>query len=498
MPKRYWLLIAALVIMPWTELQTVVAIAAWVAPVLLLRFSRTETSTVRAWLLVALVYLLAGLVQMRGQFLPVPTAMVMVIVGSVALVRSIPYVLDRWLNRRLRYMSRSLVFPVAMTSMEFLATRFGPYGSWGATGYSQYYDLPLIQIVSITGLAGLTFLVHWLAPVVNGIIEEAPEIRDQRWPLIAFGVALVSTLAYGGIRLGFAGPDRDMVTVAAVVSSEAEYRTTFGEADLTALARADDPARRAAAARFTPMSDSLLAATERSAGLGAKIIAWPEYVPVMEEDRPALLEQARALARRDSIYLMITPLTVRRSDSFPYLENVALLIDPEGEVRWRYPKAFPVVGMETDAYAGLRGPMPVLTTPYGRLSVAICQDLDFPWFIRRAGVQKPDMLIGPADDWPRIRQTHAQMEVFRAVEYGFSLLRPTNNGISLAVDPYGRVRAMSGSSEKGQPPMLSALPMQGVFTLYSRTGDWFAWCSLALMIGYIALMGVPLGMERKA
>lgn len=501
MLKRPWvLLLAGLALLPWTELQTTVPFAIWVAPAILLRFSRTANSGWRSWIAIVVVYSLAALLSLRNGLLPIPLGFTLLLVVATSLVRAIPYALDRWLNPGLRAMSRSLVFPVCMTSMEWLAIRYGPYGSWGSTAYSQYYDLPLIQIVSITGIAGLTFLVHWIAPVLNGLVEEAPSMKHSRGPALAFGTVLALVLGYGGARLAVAGRDQQSVTVAAVVPSESEYAGTFAGAVLDTLAGAPDTARQRAGARFNANVDRLFARTVDAARLGAKIVAWPEYVPVLDEDHEAMVRTARNTARDNNIYLMITPLVIMKTTRFPFLQNLTIMVDPTGEVRWRYAKTYPVVGIETASYAGGTGHLPILTTPFGRLSSAICQDLDFPWLIRRAGAQRVALLIGPSDDWRAIEQTHAHMAVFRAIENGFSLLRPANNGISEAVDAYGRVRTISASSEGGQhPPMIAALPIRRVRTIYARMGDWFAWCCVAGMIWFIALTGVPPGiLERKA
>lgn len=497
MLKRPWLLLlAALALLPWTGLQTAIPFAIWVAPALVLRYTRTERSTVRAWLLVILVYLLADLVRLRGPLIPLPYGVLLALALLSGLIRSIPYALDRWLHPRLRNLASSLVFPVAMTGMEWLFLRYGPYGSWGSSAYSQYYDLPLIQIVSITGISGLTFLVHWLAPVMNDLVEEAPAIGASRVSALAFLSVLGLVLGYGGFRLAFSRNDNVSVTAAAVVPGTQDYATTFGGVDLKELSRGPDSTRRIAGTRFTAGSDRLFDQTVKAARLGARIVVWPEWVPVLEEDRQTLIEKARSVARAEHIFLMITPLSSRKSDRHPYLENIATLIDPSGEIRWRYAKTYPVVGLETGLYGQGPGRIPVVSSPFGRLAPAICQDLDFPWLIRLAGVQKADILITPSDDWQEIEETHAQMAVYRAIENGFSIIRSANNGISQAVDPYGRIRALSPASELGTPPMIAELPTHRVQTLYTRLGDWFAWLNLAGLIGYVALMGVPLERRR--
>ena len=73
------------------------------------------------------------------------------------------------------------------------------------------------------------------------------------------------------------------------------------------------------------------------------------------------------------------------------------------------------------------------------MATAICFDADFPEFIRQAGLGSADLLIVPANEWREIKNLHAQMAAFRAIENGVPLIRPAASGISTAVDPWGRV-----------------------------------------------------------
>jgi apolipoprotein N-acyltransferase len=79
------------------------------------------------------------------------------------------YALDRLLSPRLRGVARTLVFPLAVTAVDWLISTFGILATYGSPVSTQVGDLPLLQLVSITGIWGLTFLMHWLAPVANAV-----------------------------------------------------------------------------------------------------------------------------------------------------------------------------------------------------------------------------------------------------------------------------------------------------------------------------------------
>jgi len=92
------------------------------------------------------------------------------------------------------------------------------------------------------------------------------------------------------------------------------------------------------------------------------------------------------------------------------------------------------------------------------------------------------MLI-PALDWPGIDPWHAQHAAFRAIEDGYSLVRPTSNGLAASVDYEGRVLAANDYFTTDQQTMIAYVPVQGTWTLYAHVGDLFAWlCIVTLFI----------------
>ena len=72
----------------------------------------------------------------------------------------------------------------------------------------------------------------------------------------------------------------------------------------------------------------------------------------------------------------------------------------------------------------------------------------------------------------------------RAIENGFTHIRPTYDGITYAMDPYGRLlgRMHRGLGEAGI--MYADVPTRGVRTLYAQFGDWLGWLSIAAVLGF--------------
>ncbi len=76
------------------------------------------------------------------------------------------------------------------------------------------------------------------------------------------------------------------------------------------------------------------------------------------------------------------------------------------------------------------------------------------------------------------------MGVFRAIENGLSLVKGTGGGLSIAVDPYGRVITSSDYLKSSESLMISGLSTKGVVTIYSRIGDAFAWLCI---LGFVTI-----------
>jgi apolipoprotein N-acyltransferase len=166
------------------------------------------------------------------------------------------------------------------------------------------------------------------------------------------------------------------------------------------------------------------------------------------------------------------------------MENRAVLLDPTGATAWDYHKAHPTPGENMMVVAGPRS-LPVVDTPYGQLATAIRYDVDFPDLIRQAGQAGVDILLAPYKDWESIRVQHAQMAIFRAVENGFAIVRPSLSGISTIIDAQGRVQAQADAFGAGEPTAVANVATQHATTLYARFGDWFAYLCVS---GFAALI----------
>lgn len=464
-------LFAAIAILPFSNGRWGFALAVWIAPALLLAFMRNaKHAFLGGWIAtsIACFFWWRGVVPLQGAAYVVASA----VFGLIALL---PYLADRAIASRIGGLLGTLVFPCAFVTLETVTMLFSPFSSWGSLAYTQFAVRPLVQLVSITGLAGVTFLITWFASVANTRTRSAS---------VAYAIVAVAALAFGFIRLQSGGAT-DSVRVATITPRIPTY-TVRDEAANAPISAALQSVRRqqplqnedwnAFRKRATDIERELLHATEAEARRGAKLIVWSEGAGVVERrDEPAMIARAAEVARRSGAFIALSFLTLD-ADGSKTFENKNVLIDAAGQTVWTYHKTHPVPGME--ACVPGDGRIPVATTPYGRVATAICFDLDFPRLIRQA---RADLMLVPADDWREIAPRHSYMAAFRAVEQGFTLVRATSNGLSLAVDRYGRVQT-SQDYFAGARVMHANVPRNGAPTIYARIGDVVAACVAILLV----------------
>jgi apolipoprotein N-acyltransferase len=303
---------------------------------------------------------------------------------------------------------------------------------------------------------------------------------------------MLGALLFGNVRLAFFAPSGPTLRVAALADTRERYRPVEPP---FFLLQPGTPAERASfQAQAAPLLDELFDRTVQQARAGAQIVAWFEDAAIiLKEDEPTAIERGRDLARREGIYLEMGLLVLLANTEFPFQQDRAILIDPDGNVVWTYDKAHPTPGPEAAFTRPGPGVVPITDTPLGRIASVICFDMDFPWLVRQAGQAHADLLIAPSLDWETAKRSHAQLASVRAVENGVSLLRPSGDGISQAVDHQGRVLAAVDSFATNKAVFVTSVPARGVATLYAVIGDIFAYlCILALVV----LVGLALVRDR--
>ncbi len=464
-------------------------LAAWVGPVLIMRYAR-DHKVGRGYLLVLAACIVSVLIGFIGVWLGgLPRVMVPFLVVGIGLLWSLPYLADRLMFTRLPGFWGTLAFPLAATALEFAFIHLNPLGTWGAWGFTQYGNLPLMQLASVTGMIGITFLMGWFASVSNWAWENRRRGGELLPGLAAFWVVVAAVFLFGFLRLNLA-PVRGTEETIRVAGVTSEGLDSFAER----MSKMPDPDLSSPAVRQGMQAywDAYFSQTVREAQAGAKVIVWPELNGVtLPSDETFFIAQAQDVARQNGVYLGI-PVGVLDPDTGQWMENKLLIIDPTGAIVMEHTKYGGAI-IETSKVGD--GKLQTVTTPFGVLSGVICYDLDYPAVIQQTGRNGTGLLLVPSKDWLEIDPVHSHMAVFRAIENGMSLVRQTDAGLSIAVDPYGRVLAQTDFFGTTERTMVAQVPVRHVTTIYSLFGRWFEWVCLA---GFLVAVAVAMVARRSA
>lgn len=451
-------LFVALVLLFFSSGRWIIPIAAWAAPIFLLRFARGGRARPRLLGVAAALYA-TGCITWWGM-VPVPAGVYFLIMLMIMLPGVLPYLADRLLARRGDPFVSTLVFASAWVVTEYLNTEFSPYGSWGAVAYTQVDHLPLLQSAALTGLWGIGFLIAWTAAVVNWMWERRFEWPAVRRGLLAWSGTLALVLFLGGARMVLAPPASPSLRVAAI---SLEWPAALSPQRLLSE-RTTGAALDTLRARLDAHEQALYAAVRREAAAGAVLVVWSEVGAfVLKSDQAAFEARAAAVARETGAYLVSGVAVFTPGEG--YYENLLFGFDPEGRMIGRYHKARPVPG---DPERGADKEIPVVATALGNLAGAVCFDADFPNLMWKAGRKHADLLVVPASDWRAIDPIHTRMALVRGVENGCSVIRATHKGLSAAADYQGRILATTDFFRATPSVMVTQVPSRGVRTPYAK------------------------------
>jgi apolipoprotein N-acyltransferase len=233
------------------------------------------------------------------------------------------------------------------------------------------------------------------------------------------------------------------------------------------------------------------------------LILWPESpAPFYFQADPIFTGEAQRLARATRTHFLFG--AVAYSNRQEQL-NAALMLNPSGGEMTRYAKMYLVPFGEYvppvffwvnkitkeagDSRPGTRIEIPRVDG-HG-VGGFICYESAFPELVRRFANQGGELLVNLTNDGyfgrTSARDQHLLLARMRAVENGRWLLRPTNDGFTVSIDPTGRIHEQLRPYEMANGRL--HFNWIGTKTLYTRFGDWFAWLCLAAGVGLAAAKG---------
>ncbi len=423
----------------------------------------------------------------------VPWLMVPALVTLVLYVSLYPalfLLLLRSLGRR--SLLAAIVLGPPLWMMTEIVRSAGELGfSWGALGYSLVGYPVFIQGAAVVGVFGMGAVIV----LVNMLWSYAIAARGARRRVTALvlGTAVVVGLAIYGDEEIRRFDNATTVTThrVAVVQPNVDLSIKW------------EPAYRDSTFRLIERL------TRQSALLGPELIVFPETcAPVFIRQDTKFRMGLSGMAQELEVGIFIgflygsyrgagRPRGIYNSSGLFYPHGGLAVYNknhllPFGEaipLAWKFPVLKKINFGQANFDPG--DPKPPIDSPVGELAPLICFESIFTGISRRAVSQGADVLLNITNDgWfgrtPGSFQ-HADMAIYRAVENGRYLLRSANTGISMIVDPKGRVVTSLGLEEQGIL-VENIREIEGK-TLYTRIGDVWLVVSAALLIIVGTLVG---------
>ena len=361
---------------------------------------------------------------------------------------------------------------------------------WNLLGYAASGNLALVQLTSITGIFGLSLLVAAFNASLAWTL--ASPSNNSRRVTLAAAIVLVLIASIGPRLVPRAPANHTAHLIQTNLPQEEIYPPNW-----MALHAAD-----------MQQIESL------SVDAGKKIpgvIIWPEVPAPFTLQDPNFAAIAAGIAKNSGQDFLVGvddwKLDAHRQWQ---ASNSAVLLDSAGQRQFTYDKMHlvpfgeyvPLRKWLTFAHSLTEGigdftpgrEYSVGQLPGGRFSVFICYEAIFSAEVRRFAVRGAQLLINISNDGWFGRSSapaqHVMMARVRAVENHRWLLRSTNTGFTVDVDPYGRIVARLQPFTRAD--LDAPYGFRSDLTLYAHFGDWLAWLCVVVTVVLLAF-GVTRG-----
>ncbi|MEI6050717.1 MAG: nitrilase-related carbon-nitrogen hydrolase [Bacteroidota bacterium] len=451
----------------------------WIGSIFFLRYFRMRRGF---WgILLAFPFiLLASHIYFIGLAEQVEPGFKILIAVSYTFYVMIPFLIDRLLNKRIRNQILStLIYPASLIVIQFILSYVEQLGTILHWTGSMFSFKPLIQLVSITGVWGLSFLVGWLASIINLLWEEKFDLKKVRLTVALFTGLFLLIIFWGSIRLAFFTPANGTVKVGSVIVGFQEDNFFYTYEAMAEKVKLEQKEKYRTLTY--KVQDELFATSEKLIPSGIRILSWASgNAVVFAEDEAVLISRMQNFARKNQIYFFPSLLVLGEYKGPD--QNHILAIQPDGQIEYDHYK-----GRNPNANFYQGNLVEIINTPYGRIASPICFEMEFHRFIRQAGKKGVDIFIVPGDEPARgAANMHTELSMLRAIENGCSMLRTTLEGLTMGADYQGRVLSqLDFYKTLDNRTIITELPVKGVKTIYSRAGDWFAWLCVILLVIFI-------------
>lgn len=442
-----------------------VEILAWISWVPLLVYSM-KCKNWKDWLLLLLALEIASN-GMTAKIITEPIPFFFTFIFGIPIGFSAWLMLVIWENVR-RRINPKLWIPSFVTLVifsEWTTFKYSEFGMWGTMAVTQLNNLPLLQLASFAGISGIAAIIAAVSCWISlYLVSEDKRNLFVSGLIISF--VLLFVMLYGSIRI---------------------YNQQNGKTAKVAAITTDlhiTPAGFPRGEELKIGTDSLFIRSKRAALGGANLIVWNEGATLIDStNEESLIKRGQEFGLENKVDLVMAYIVPISLKPFKF-DNKYIWISDSGKILETYRKHHPVPG--EGAIKGV-GELLVHQRNYGKAAGAICYDYDFPEMAREHGIKEAGIVAVPSSDWYGIDPYHTQMSRIRAIEGGFSVIRPVRWATSMAFDGYGRIRAAMPYNENNRL-MIVDLPTKNLNTFYSKFGDWLVIPSILFWIYLISIL----------
>jgi apolipoprotein N-acyltransferase len=386
--------------------------------------------------------------------------------------------------------------PFAWVSFEFIRAHLPEISfPWNLLGYPASANLGLLQIATVTGIYGLSFLAAGFNAVLAWVVASKKMALQRRMGIAAGAAAtLLIAMRVGPQLVPHAEAQHFARAVQLNFPEVQEYPSDWFAQNANQL---DEIVKM-----------SLAPSAEKS-----DLLVWPEAPAPFSFEDSQFAKLASNLATRFGHPFLAgaiewkTPVDpadkVPPGRLVPY--NSAILVDAQGQRVFVYDKVhlvpfgeyepFPllhkVVTSVSEEVGGFRkgNRYAVGRLPNGNtFGVFICYEAIYPGEVRRFAANGAHLLLNISNDgWfgrSAAAEQHLHMVRVRAVENRRWIVRSTNSGYTVSIDPYGRILEPLPPDVRAETDLPYDFRIDE--TIYTRFGNWFAW--MCVLVSAILLM----------
>jgi len=351
---------------------------------------------------------------------------------------------------------------------------------WQPLGTAQVDNIPMSRIATWTGVYGLSFEIA----LVNAAFAAAFLVpRERRRTMLAAAIGAAVVLQLGVlVKPAPARPTHSagLVQQNLPILDPSQWTYDFYRQTLNELA-------------------ALSAAPPGTSATEPGLILWPESPSPFFFNDARFRQTISGIAEKTRSYVVVGGIGTT-SDGRPL--NSATVVAPDGAWAAPYDKIhlvpfgeyvpgvfFFVHKITKEAGDFARGTERTVFNAGGyKLGVFICYESVFPDEVRLFASNGAQLFANISNDewfgaWGAPVQ-HLNMVRMRAIENQRWVLRATNTGITVSIDPYGRVVARAPRDVRTR--LEAPFGLESGTTFYTRHGDWFAWgCAIISLLAFV-------------